>query len=376
MKKYLYILAPLFLASILIFSCKKSDNDPPDPTPGEIMEGKIMAALDSIVENTAVPGLVAGVWAPDEGIGLVYSAGVANLETQEPISDQMVYRIGSVTKTFTITVLLQLVDEKLLSLDDPLSDFLPDFPRANEVAVRMLANMTSGIQCYMELDSFWDEAFMNPHQYWSFEDKIGLVKDRPYHFDPGTNFHYCNTNYAIIGKIIEMKTNMSMEANVRTRIIDPLKMTNTIYMTAGSSIPGYHSSSYYGGYETTELPELSEFLDISWAGPAGCMISDIYDIKVYAKAMTEGELYSQEMQNQRMVFTDMGLPRPLRYGLGLYESNGFFGHDGQLPGYTSLMVHSPERNCTIVVWYNCQLDNSLPLYLIWALPKMIYNVEI
>jgi len=376
MKKSVLAIAFMLLVTLIIFSCKKSENNPPEPTQGEILEGKIKLVLDSIIENTAVPGLVAGVWAPNEGIDLVYSAGVANLETQEPMSASMVYRIGSVTKTFTITVLLQLVDEGLVSLDDSLSDYLPDFPRADEVTLRMLANMRSGIQCYLELDSFWNELFADPHRYWSFEDKINLIKDLPYNFDPGTNFHYSNTNTAILGEIIEMVTNMSMEANVRTRITEPLDMTKTIYKSEGFDIPGYHSKAYYGGTETTELPELSEFLDISWAGAAGCIISDIYDIKVYAKAMAEGELYSEEMQNQRMVFSDMGLPRPLNYGLGLYESNGFYGHDGQLPGYTSLMVHSPERNCTIVVWYNCQLDNSLPLYLIWVLPKLIYNVEI
>jgi len=366
MKKTTLLVLVLF---IVISSCKKNETG---PSGAELIQNDIKTILDSIVENTGVPGLVAGVWAPNEGIDLVYSAGVADMETNEPISDQMVYRIGSETKTFTTTVLLQLVDEGLLSLDDPLSKFLPDFPRGDEVSIRYLAGMRSGIQCFMELDTFWNEAFVNPDKNWTFDEEIALVKDLPFHFTPGTAFHYCNTNYILLGKIIEMVTGKSMEQNVKTRIIDPLELTNTSYLSSGSSIPGYHSKAYYGGEVTTELPELSEFLDISWAGPAGCMVSDIYDLKKYSRALAGGELYSSELHQQRIICNDMGVGRPLNYGLGIYESNGFYGHDGQLPGYTSLMVHSPERNCTIVVWYNCQLDNSSPLYLIWLIPKLIY----
>ncbi len=375
MKIISLIVVSLFLSSTFFFnSCKKNDDKTDTkPTESEIIESNIQAVLDSIIGNTHVPGLVAGVWAPNEGIDFVYSAGVANLESEEPMLDEMVYRIGSTTKTFTITVLLQLVDEGFISLDDSLSKYFPDFPRSNEISIRMLANMTSGINCFLELDAFWEEAFTNPDKQWTYDEQIALVEDLPFHFSPGTSFHYCNTNTVLIGKIIELVTGKSMEYNVHNRIIYPLQMNNTKYMSAGKDIPGSHSKAYYGGEVTTDLPELSEYLDISWAGPAGCMISDIYDLKKYAPALAKGELYSTELHQQRIICTDMNIGRPLMYGLGIYESNGFYGHDGQLPGYTSLMIHSPERNCTIVVWYNGQLDNSLALYLIWVIPKLIYD---
>lgn len=88
-------------------------------------------------------------------------------------------------------------------------------------------------------------------------------------------------------------------------------------------------------------------------------------------------VYSSDIQQQRFNCNNMGVGSPLNYGLGIYESNGFYGHDSQLPGFTSLMIYSPERNCTTSVWYNCQLDNSLPLYLVWLIPKIIYpDIEI
>nr|NQU92797.1 beta-lactamase family protein [Bacteroidota bacterium] len=138
-KLTIFMIAILLMGILSVTSCRKSDNETnPQPAPAQITENNIKAALDSVIANTYVPGLIAGIWAPDEGINLVYLAGVADLDTKAPISPDMIFRIASNTKTFTITVLLQLVDEGLLSLDDPLSDYLPDFPRANEVTIEML----------------------------------------------------------------------------------------------------------------------------------------------------------------------------------------------------------------------------------------------
>ncbi len=92
-----------------------------------------------------MPGIVAGIWAPNEGVELIYEGGYANLETKEAMGADMLFRIASNTKTFAITILLQLVDEGKLSLDDKLSQYYPDFPRGDEVTIEMLTNMRSGI---------------------------------------------------------------------------------------------------------------------------------------------------------------------------------------------------------------------------------------
>lgn len=365
MKKiYLFVVV---LLTISISCNKDGESSPPE---SQKIENSIQAVLDSIINNSDVPGLVAGVWAPDENIEFIYTAGVSNLETQEPLSADMIFRIGSNTKTFTITVLLQLVDEGLISLDDPLSDFLPDFPRADEVTIEMLANMRSGIFSYTDLiDEFWMKVlYTEPNKYWSTDELIAFGVDYPYYFDPGSGTYYCNTNTIIIGKIVEMITGTSLESNIRTRITDPLNLVNTTYLASGIEIPGYHSSAYYCGEYDADFPECSEYYDISSLAAAGGAISDIYELKRYVRALVNGKFLSAETQQKRMVCPESNS----YYGLGILNYKGFYGHNGSMPGYTSIMIYSPEKNCTIIVWYNCQLDNALPDNLMQLIPELIY----
>jgi len=369
-KNFLLITLSLFLSSTFFFtSCEKSNNDPSE---AEIIQNNIKTVLDSIIENTHVPGLVAGVWAPDENIDFVYSAGLANLETQTPMSEDMIFRIASNTKTMTITVLLQLVDEGLVSLDDPLSEYLTDFPRADEVTLEMLTNMRSGIFSFTESEDFYNTLENNPTKTWTTDEFIEYGRINPYYFDPGTGFHYSNTNTSIAGKVIEIVTGLSLEYNIRTRVFDPLNLINTVYLVGGTQIPGYHSCAYYGGEYDPSAPELSEYLDASYAGAAGGAISDIFELKTYVHALVDGQYLSDSLQAKRLECHEMGDPHGRTYGMGVMGYKGFYGHNGGTFGYTSLMMHSPERNCTIVIWYNCQLPES-PTDLLYVIPQLIYS---
>ena len=284
----------------------------------------------------------------------------------------MIFRIASNTKTITITVLLQLVDEGQISIDDPLSNYLPEFPRANEVTIEMLTNMRSGIFNFTESEEFWAIVTTNPTKTWTTEELITIAAGQPFYFDPGTGFHYSNSNTAIIGKIIEISTGFSLEYNIRTRIFDPLKLINTVYMVGGTQIPGYHSCAYYGGEYDPSLPDLSEYFDNSYAGAAGGAISDVFELKTYAEALAGGQYISPELQLKRLDCREMGSSKGLKYGMGIFDYKGFYGHNGGTFGYTSLMVHSPEKNCTIIIWYNSQLPET-PTDLLFVIPHLIYN---
>jgi len=369
-KTTLLIIISLFLNSTYFFtSCEKSENDPSE---SEIIQNNIQAVLDSIIQKTHVPGLVAGVWAPNEGVDFVYSAGVSNIEKNTPMDAEMIFRIASNTKTITITVLLQLVDEELISIDDPLSDYLPDFPRADEVTIEMLANMRSGIFSFTESEEYGTIVITNPTKTWTADELINIAAGQPYYFDPGTGFHYSNSNTAIIGKIIEILTGNSLEYNIRTRIFDPLKLIKTVYLVGGTQIPGYHSSAYYAGEYDPTLPDLSEYFDNSYAGAAGGAISDIFELKTYAEALVGGQYISPELQQKRIDCHEISSSTKLKYGMGIFEYKGFYGHNGAMFGYTSLMVHSQEKNCTIIIWYNSQLPET-PTDLLFVIPHLIYD---
>lgn len=175
-------------------------------------DSMMKAAADSFINNTHVPGLVALVFDRQKGIEWIYEAGYSNIPEKLPMNRNYIFRIGSNTKTFVVTVLLQLVDEGKVSLYDKLSKYFPEYPKADKVTVEMLANMTSGIFNYSNDEEFRNEMLSNPSKVWTPDEliEIGLLK-RGFNFEPGENFEYSNTNTIIIGKIIEKVTGNSLE---------------------------------------------------------------------------------------------------------------------------------------------------------------------
>jgi len=151
---------------------------------------------------------------------------VATGEKPEPA---MKFRMGSITKTYTYTVLLQLVDEKQIKLSDTIKAFFPDFPQADSITIRMLCNHTSGIFDYTETSTFMAGLMTDPLKKWTGQEMIGLVKTEPFYFSPGTNFKYSNTNTIMAGIIVEKITGNPIATEIQRRILDPLHLTNTIY---------------------------------------------------------------------------------------------------------------------------------------------------
>ncbi|NQV02816.1 MAG: beta-lactamase family protein [Bacteroidia bacterium] len=232
--------------------------------------------------------------------------------------------------------------------------------------------MRSGIFNFVASDEFLPHVISDPTKTWTADEFIAIAAAYPYYFDPGTGFHYSNSNTAIAGKIIEIVAGSSLEFNIRTRIIDPLHFINTQYMVGGSQIPGYHPSAYYVGEYDPNVPELSELFDISYTGATGAAISDIYELRPYVEALAGGEFLSPALQQKRLDCHEAGNPHGLKYGMGIFEYKGFYGHNGGMFGFTSLMVNSPDRNCTIIIWYNCQLHENDPTDFLYIIPKMIY----
>ena len=368
MRRNLFIFGIIILICTTLFACSSHDESVANPVEAEeSIENKLKNLLDSVLTETQVPGLVAGIWAPDKEINFIYAAGEANLDNHSPMDENMLFRIGSITKTFTVTLLLLLVDEGLIDLNDSLSKYLPDFPGGKEVTVEMLVNMRSGIYNYTESKEFSISMREDPDHFYLPEDLIAIAADNPYYFEPGTEYYYSNTNAIIIGKIIEMITGNFLEKEIDSRIITPLDLTNTYYMTSGKEIPDCHPSAYYAGKYDPDFPECSEWLDCSWAGAAGCMVSDLFDLKKYVKALVQGTFLNNELQNYRLKTLEVSRSN-IRYGLGILSYNDFYGHNGSYPGFSSIMMHSFQKNCTIIIWYNCHLNNSTPFML---LPEVI-----
>jgi len=357
----------LFLI-IIAASCKKDSNSSED----DIKKQNIIVAIDSVAENTHVPGIVAGIWAPDEDIELLYAAGFSDLETNSLMDTDMIFRIGSNTKTMTNTVLLKLVDEGLISLDDKLSDYLPDYPRADEVTIEMLCNMRSGIHSYSEDTVYQQEMANNPSKVWDYEELITYATVDNYNFNPGTDFHYSNTNTILIGMIAEQLTGKTLKMLINEIIIEPLGLTRTKYLSEGIQLDGYHPKGYYNGQYDPSHPEYGEFFDVSWAGPAGGAVSTVRELKEYIIAMVDGTFLSDDLQQRRLNELYPCSHPNMDYGLGIFKYGSFYGHTGSIPGFTSLMFYSLEKNCTIIIWFNCQLFDITPASS--GLPELIQGI--
>ncbi|RPI13858.1 MAG: class A beta-lactamase-related serine hydrolase [Ignavibacteriae bacterium] len=324
---------------------------------------------DSILTTAQQPGMIISVTRNGE---VIYekAKGLANVDTKEPMDKTMRFRIGSLTKTFTTTVLLQLVDEKLITLDEPIDKFFPNVPNAKNITIRMLGDMTSGLNNYSENDEFNDSLKYHPLKLWRPEELIEISLRHGTYFPPGTDWHYSNTNTIMLGLIIEKLTGNTLENEIKKRIVDKLGMKQTDFPNV-PEIAGFHPQGYDEDDATFVYPliDVTEKYNPTWAWAAGAMVSTIEDLKIYLKALAEGTLLSKETQTQRFKWIDV---QPgFRYGFGIFEAgNEYLGHNGSYPGYHNISVHSPRTGYTIIILYNTQ-SNRIPDNFLKAMLPMI-----
>jgi D-alanyl-D-alanine carboxypeptidase len=276
------------------------------------------------------------------------------------MTEHLLFRVGSNTKTFVITVLLQLVDEKKIPLDDKLDKFYPEFPRSSEVTIRQLCDMSSGIFNFWESQNFIDWIVANPHKVgtpWEFIS-WAIPNPYPYGFDIGKGFYYSNTNTYLIGLIIEKITGNPIELEVKTRIIDRLQLRDTFFPVTYTFPAG---TAYSKGYRATSdlkgPKDFSEFLDpcLRWA--AGAIISNTDDMRIWVKECAVGSFLSKETQAERLKTRDFPQMNS-KYGLGITEYRGFLGHGGDTFGYHTIFLYSPTRKTTVAVLLNMDEINQ------------------
>ena len=363
MNKTSYLL--LVIMGIILFSvCSCKKNSDPEININDQIVAEWERISDSMLAASRVPGMIVGIWAPNNGLAWVKGKGQANAAAGQRPDPAMKYRIGSITKTYTYTVLLMLVDEGHLALTDKLSKFIPDFPRADSITIRMLCNHTSGIFDYTETNQWRYSLMTEPLKKWTSQEMIDLVRAEPFYFSPGTYFTYSNTNTIIAGAIVEMITGKSIILEIQERIINRLHLANTIY-PANNLIPGSFVHGYGWGWEsdTTELPDVSEAYDPSLAGVSGAIVADVFDLKVWVEHLYKGTLLSAATQAQRLTVVPAPGEACEEYGLGIMHkiNPDMWGHTGTIPGYKNWAGYCPSENVTIVIGYNSTTDKPMDL---------------
>ena len=259
----------------------------------------------------------------------IRALGVADRISEEPMTPEMYHRIGSVTKTFVATLLLQAAGDGLLSLDDTIDQYIKGVPNGDEITLRQMADMTSGVATYTETKKFDGDPGADPYRVWEPEElaQIG-IEDSPL-FDPGTEFNYSNTNYVLLGLRPRTGDRRKLsESCTREQIIEPLGLKSTSFPDlADTSLPEPHAQGYtLQGQSSGEEPRDATDWNASWTWTAGMMISTVDDLLAYGRALGTGKgLLSPAQQDERIDSLVSDVPPfdqpPLKgdngYGLGL-----------------------------------------------------------
>lgn len=289
------------------------------------------------------PGILAKT--SNNGKTSSYTAGVADLSTKKSIKSEYRFRIGSVTKTFTATTVLQLVGENRIQLDDPIEKWLPGLIQGNgydgnQITIRQLLNHTSGIAEYLKSK---DADIMNSKKTYTAEEIVKIGLSLPPDFSPGKGWLYSNTGYVILGMLIEKITGNSYAEEIEKRIIEPLDLSNTFLPGNSPVIPGKnHARGYMKIDETSELKDMT-YYNPSLANSAGDMISNADDLNKFFSFLLGGKLLKErELKEMLTTVPIEGKGVGDGYGLGIYETklpNGVsvWGHGGAIPGFTTFV---------------------------------------
>jgi D-alanyl-D-alanine carboxypeptidase len=309
-------------------------------------------AIEQRVAQMGIPGAIVSMSIPGR-IDYVKTVGVGDTATGVPMLLDDHTRIGSVTKTFTGTAVLQLVDQGRIRLSDPISRYVDGVPSGDVITLDMLGRMRSGLPDFSETDAFMARAYgelpagpdafaTTPRQLidWAFE--------QPMNFPPGSRYEYSNTNTVLLGLVVEKVTGMPLGDFFQQNIYGPLGLSNTSY-PANGLLPGPYSHGY------NKAPD-GQIIDTtlwnpSWADAAGKIVSTLADLQTWAAALGRGTLLRPDTQARRLSYGTTVVPG-LDYGFAIFSAQGWLGHNGDIPGYATVAVYLPERDATLVVIAN------------------------
>ncbi|WOP39230.1 serine hydrolase domain-containing protein [Streptomyces sp. Li-HN-5-13] len=340
----------------------------PSPTPSPSASGirtlgpSVTRQLDrtvrSVLRETRVPGVTVGIWTPHQG-PYVRSFGVADKSTGRRMSPGLYMRIGSETKTFTVTALLQLADQGKVKLDDPIGKYVGDVPNGSRITLRQLAGMRSGLYNYSADPDFFEALTSNPTRHFSPRELLGYSFRHPALFPPGQKFSYSNTNLVLLGLVVEKESGRPLGGSLHSGILGPAGMRNTLF-PAGAEFPAPHAQGYTDQTATGKVADATGW-NTSWGWAAGAMISTLDDLRVWARTVATGQfpdgrtMVGPALQKQRLNTPPTPVPG-VGYGLGIFDVHGWVGHNGSLPGYESLTVYYPPARATLVVLLNTDIN--------------------
>ncbi|MDO8186058.1 serine hydrolase domain-containing protein [Conexibacter sp. JD483] len=322
---------------------------------GARTQERLDRTLATVTRQTWNPGTIAGVWVGDRG--WTAATGVADrVSGRVPrLGDHT--RIGSVTKTFTATLILRLADQGRLTLDDTIDRWFPAFPGASGITIRQLGTMSSGIASYSTDAATVDRFLTHPTAAWTPQQLIAISAGLPVRFAPGAGFDYSNTNFVMLGQIVEQVTGRALATVMQEQLFGPLGMRHTTYKPL-LKLP----SPAWSGF-TIQGAESGAVLDATgwnptFADAAGQIVSTLGDLRIWTRAVGSGALLKPATQAERLKPNPHSERAGRAYLFGLGRAAGWLLHSGELPGYNTQIAYLPKRRLSIVVLTNADIGGA------------------
>ncbi len=352
-----------------------------------IDQGALQAMVSATARELLIPGAVVLLRTPQGEFTAAY--GTTQIGTTNPPTAGTYFRIASNTKTMTAAAIVQLAQEGRLTFDDAVSKYIAGVPNGDKITIAELLDMRSGLYNYTDAPEFAASIDRGMTKIWTPAELLAMAFARPPNFAPGTKYEYCNTNYVLLGLIIEKVGGKPLAEALRDRLFEPLGMQHTAlppssvnampepyshgYLYGSSSValmgtPPYSPSLQAAARAGTLLPNDFTALNHSFAAAAGGVVSNADDLAIWIHALVSGRVFEPEYQ-QRWLDSlrpvDPAKPEGQQYGYGISQmrwgTNAMYFHGGETPGYNSFIGYDPTNKVTLIVWTNLTVSlDDLP----------------
>jgi D-alanyl-D-alanine carboxypeptidase len=319
------------------------------------LTGRLDAAARQAFSLAAAPGAIVGVRTPQGTWTTAY--GQADPAAGTPMAVGMHTRIASLTKMYTGTLFLQLVQDGAVSLDDTVDQYVPGVPNGDRITLRQVAGMTSGIASYTASDAFVDTFLTQPQAVFTPEELLAAgVSESPV-FEPGVRFNYSNTNTVLLGLIIEQVTGQDFAEVLQERFLTPLDLTETSWPGESNAMPEPFARGFtlLSPDATPTAPVDSTDWNPSWGWTAGEIISTVDDLLTTGRALGTGQgLLDAATQTDRLT----SFPGASGYGFQWGCADGWVGHTGEISGYNTSLFYDTTSDTTVAVQTNSDISSG------------------
>lgn len=359
------------LLLVLLLSVGVQAQKPVVATGTNALKKELQLKLDEWHKAGKFPGATFGVVLADgESFGL--AVGYSDRDAKTPMKPTDRMPAGSTGKTFAAAMAMQLIKEGRISLDDKIEKYLGKetwfarLPNARDVTIRQLMNHTSGLVRYEFKKEFTDFLTANPYKVWTPEDRLAYLFDEKPPFEAGKGWDYSDTNYIVLGMIIERLTGKKFYDEAYKRFIKKFKLNDTIAQEVPELkgvVQGYAGpNNPFGGKD--KMIENGKFIvnpQLEWTG--GGWASTGEDLARWAKLMYEGKAFDPSLLPLMLDGVPAKLGRDAKYGLGVIirptQAGLSYGHSGFFPGYMTDMMYFPEQKMAVAVQVNTSVPQDL-----------------